>query len=148
MSNLPNGCGGWRSEQRRGHPYYQHGRETSGKPRTHRAQARGELGLAIELPQFGGQEMPNLQHRVHAVRGDFPGVRSVEDAAIFKESDEAASCRYFQFGSLPRDAAKRSGNAREPVRDLRELQWKAPYSRAAARPPEDASELIKRMTAR
>jgi hypothetical protein len=86
--------------------------------RAHRAQARGELGLAIELPQFGGQEMPNLQHRLHTVRGDFPGVRSVEDAAIFKESDEAASCRYFQFRSLPGDTAKRRRDAREPVRNL------------------------------
>jgi hypothetical protein len=47
--------------------------------------------------------MANLQHGLHAVRGDFPGVRSVENAAIFKESDEAASCRYFQFRSLPGD---------------------------------------------
>src|SRR5260370_37737241 len=86
--------------------------------RTRRAQARGELGLAIELPQFGGQEMPNLQHRLHAVRGDFPGVRSVEDAAIFKESDKAASCRYFQFRSLPGDTAKRRRDAREPVGNL------------------------------
>ncbi len=46
------------------------------------------------------------------------GVRSVEDAAIFKESDRAASCRYFQFGSLPGDTAKRRRDAREPVRNL------------------------------
>lgn len=62
--------------------------------------------------------MPNLQHGLYAVRGDFPGVRSVEDAAIFKESDEAASGRYFQFGSLPGDTTKRRRDAREPVRNL------------------------------
>jgi hypothetical protein len=86
--------------------------------RTHRAQARGEFGLAIELPQFGGQEMPNLQHRLHAVRRDFQGVRTVENAAILKESDQAASRRYFQFGSLPGDTTKRRRDAREPVRNL------------------------------
>jgi hypothetical protein len=62
--------------------------------------------------------MANLQHGLHAVRRDFPGVRTVENAAIFKESDQAASCGYFQFGSLPSDTAKRRGDAGEPVGNL------------------------------
>jgi len=86
--------------------------------RTHRAQARGQLRLAIELPQFGGQEMANLQHRLHAVRRDFQGVRTVENAAILKESDQATSRRYFQFRALPGNTAKRCRDAREPVGNL------------------------------
>jgi hypothetical protein len=62
--------------------------------------------------------MANLQHGLHAVRRDFPGVWSVEDAAIFKENDQAARCGYFQFGSLPGDTAKRRGDAGEPVGNL------------------------------
>lgn len=55
------------------------------------------------------------------MRSDFHPLWSIEHAAIFQERDHPASGAHLQIGRLPRHPDQRSRDARQPVRDFREL---------------------------